>query len=363
MKPLRIALLAPLKRPILPGTTVSRARVIVDLASGLSKNGHQVTIFATADSHLSGATIVPIAPKGLQFLPPVENEFYRHTSYLVRMVAEAVKRQGEFDLIHNHMYPEYLALLAPFHTPMVTTVHSQMVPETVAVLKAFSQARLVAISHMAKKVAGIASMQVVHNSVDTELFHPDTHPKSYLLAVGRMSKAKDEKGTFLDPKGIGAAIEIAKRSGEHLKIVGNVEDPAFFETLVKPNLSSKIEFVGDVSPEQTLSREDMAALFRGAKALVNPINWEEPFGLVMAEAMASGTPVVAYNRGAVPEIVKDGVTGFIVDPERGVEGFVKALRRIGEIDRQACRAWAVEHFSTERMVREYETVYRAVCGL
>lgn len=354
-------MLAPLKRAITPDTTVSRARVIVDLASGLMKNGHQVTIFTTADSHLPGATIVPIAPAGLQFLPPVENEFYRHTSYLVRMVAEALRRQGEFDIIHNHMYPEYLAFLAlgSFQTPVVTTAHSQMTPETIAALKTFPTAHLVAISHMAKDAAHIDGMRVVHNSVDTTLFHPDDSAKTYLLAVGRMSNAKDAAGHFLDPKGITTAITIAKRMGQPLKIVGNVEDPAFFDTLVKPHLSDTIEFVGEVSPEQTLSRAQMATLFRGAKAFINPINWEEPFGLVMAEALASGTPVVAFDRGAVREIVGDGV-GFVVDPREGIEGFLAAISRTNTIDRAACRAWAVGHFSTDRMVCEYESVYQDV---
>jgi len=355
-------MLAPIKRPLMATTTVSRPRVIVDLTQGLLKKGHQVSIFATADSQLPGATNIPVAPMGLNFMPAAENEFYQHTSYLTLMLAELVKRQSEFDLVHNHMYPEYLPLLSlnSLKIPMLTTVHSQMTELTAQVLKSFPQAHLVAISNMAKRLSGIESMTVVHNSVDTELFKPDPSadaPKDYLLAVGRMSKAKDANGQFLDPKGITTAIKVAEMRGERLKIVGNVEDPEFYEKLIKPHLTDKIEFVGEVSAEQKLTREEIAKLFAGAKALINAINWEEPFGLVMAEALASGTPVVAYNRGAVSEILVDGKVGFVIDPAKGVDGLVEAVKKIDQIDRNACREHAVSHFSTQRMVDKYEQIY------
>lgn len=356
---LKIAILAPLKRVITPDTTVSRNRVIVDLVSELVKRGHKITIFGTEGSHLSGVEFVSIC-KPLTELPPAENEFYQHTSYLALELAQVLESQGEFDIIHNHMYPEYLALTVPFKTPMVTTVHSQMIPLTVSVLKKFPQAHLVAISHMAKSAAGIETMDVVHNSVDTEFFQPNDKPKTYLLAVGRMSKAKDDKGNFLDPKGIGNAIAIAEKSGMPLKIVGNVEDTAFFDEIVKPHLSSTIEFIGKVSPEQTLSRQDMHELFAGALAFINPINWEEPFGLVMAEALSCGTPVVAFNRGAVAEIVEDGKTGFVVDPAQGIDGFISSLKQIGSINRTTCREHAARSFSKSRMVDDYEKVYQKI---
>jgi glycosyltransferase involved in cell wall biosynthesis len=235
-----------------------------------------------------------------------------------------------------------------------------MVPETIAAFKSFPQAHLVAISHMSQRASGI-DMPVVHNSVDTNLFVPDAAaPKDYLLCVGRMSKARDVQGNFMDPKGIGNAIAVAQKSGLHLKIVGNVEDPAFFETIVKPHLSDSIEFVGEVSAEQKLTRQEMATLFAGALAFINPINWEEPFGLVMAEALASGTPVVAFGRGAVSEIVENGKVGFVVDPAKGIDGLVEAVGKIAQIDRKVCRDHAVAHFSTERMVGEYEKVYEKV---
>lgn len=354
---LRIAMLAPLKRAITPDTTVSRNRVIVDLVNGLLKKGHTVTIFGTGESNLPGATVVPVIPKPLTELPTAENEFYQHTSYLAIELARVLKQQQDFDIIHNHMYPEYLALTAPFNTPLVTTVHSQMVPLTAEVLRNFPEAHLVAISQMAKKSAGINSMEVVHNSVDTDFFIPKDGEKTYLLAVGRMSKAKDKDGRFLDPKGIGNAIAVAEKSGMPLKIVGNVEDPVFFETIVKPHLSKTIEFVGKVTKEQSLTREEMHALFAGAKAFINPINWEEPFGLVMAEALSCGTPVIAFNKGAVSEIVEDKKVGFVVDD---IDSMVAALMSIDTIDRTECRSYAVNNFSTKRMVEEYEKLYENI---
>lgn len=357
---LHVAMLTPIKRPLTADTTVSRLRIIVDLSEGLIAKGHKVTIFATNDSKLSGAKIIGVCPTGLNYLPPAENPFYQQTAYLTKMIAETVKRQGEFNIIHNHMYPEYLALLAldSFKTPVISTVHSQMVPETVEVLKYFPKANLVAISNAAKKAAGIQNMQVVYNSIDTDLFVPNKDAKrEYFLFVGRMSKAKDASGNYLDPKGVQNAIQVAEKMDLRLKIVGNVEENKFFESMVKPHLSNKIEFVGEVSSEQLLTRQQLVELYQGAIAFLNPINWEEPFGLVMAEAMSCGTPVIAFNRGAVSEIVVDKKVGFVVDPKKGINGLVEAIKGIGSISRGVCREYAIGNFSKKRMVEDYEKIY------
>jgi glycosyltransferase involved in cell wall biosynthesis len=352
-----IAFIAPIKRAITPDTTVSRNRVIVDLASGLVKRGHAVTIFGTGDSYLPGVTFVPVVPHPLRSLPPVENDFYQYTSYLTILIKEVQRRQGEFALIHNHAYPEYMPLLSDYKTPLLTTIHSQMTPLTAQVLAQFQDCRFVAISKSAALASGLNTIDIVHNSVDCDFFHPVDGDKTYYLTVGRMSKAKDENGRFMDPKGIGNAISIAEQSGIRLKIVGNVEDPQFFETIVRPHLSERITFVGDVSSEQSISREQMRALFAGAIGLINPIQWEEPFGLVMAEALACSTPVIAFNRGAVSEIVSNESVGRVVDPVQGVSGFVEALKDIPSLSRDACRAHAIAEFSTDTMVEKYEKIY------
>lgn len=354
---LRIAFLAPLKRPITPDGTASRPRVIFDLASELILRGHHLTIFGTGDSNIAGATLVPVIPKAINLLPPAENPEYQHMGALTRLISQVVKRQDEFDVIHNHMYPEFLALLVSFTTPIVTTVHAQMTPDLAGTLAQFPKAHLVAISHAAKRASGLP-MEVVHNGIDTDFFVPDDHiANDYLLFVGRMSRARGSDGNFLDPKGVMHAIAIAEKTGERLKIVGNVEDITFYDKLIKPHLSTSIEFVGEVSAEQQLSRQDMVKLFAGAKALLNPINWEEPFGLVMAEAMACGTPVLVFNRGSASELVVDGKTGFVIDPASGREGFVAALNRLAGVSRAACREHAVANFSKKRMADDYEAVY------
>lgn len=366
---LRIAMLAPLKRPITPTTTVSRNRVIVDLTSQLLKRGHAVTIFGTGDSQLPGVDFRVVIPASLQKLPPAENAFYQHTAYLTQMVRAILADQNSFDIVHNHMYPEFypFAVLPLLTKPMLTTVHAQMTPDLTSVFAGFPEAHLVALSDAAMRQAG-RTMDVVHNGIDADFFVPDTkRVQEYFLFIGRMSRAKDDRGKFLDPKGVTHAIAAAYKTNERLKIVGSVEDPLFFETLVQPLLSKHIEYVGTPTPEQSMQREDVKTLYQEAKALLLPIQWEEPFGLVMIEAMACGTPVIAYNRGSVSEIVKDGLTGFVVDPQDGIDGFVNAIKKLTALSseayqnmRRACRKQVEEHFTVEKMVDGYERIYKSL---
>jgi glycosyltransferase involved in cell wall biosynthesis len=371
MAKLRIALLAPLKRPINPQTTVSRNRIVADLALGLVRKGHEVTIFGTSDSSLPGIKIIGVVDRGLVDLPPTENPFYTDTAYISHDIMKVLALQDNFDIIHNHMYPEFLPLIGQklFKKPIVTTVHSQITGELrMALSDTKGESGLISISESAKKALNLESV-VIYNGIDTSLYVPDdTLQKNYLLFIGRMSKAK-ANGKFIDPKGVGNAVEAVKAAGENLKIVSNVEDKKFYDEIIAPNLSDKIEFVGDVSSEQEITREQIVNLHQNAKAFLFPINWEEPFGLVMAEAMGCGTPVIAYNRGSVSELVRDGVTGFVIEPEdskneskfaiktKGIEGLAEAIRRIGEIDRKACRKHVLENFSVEKMVDNYEKFY------
>lgn len=375
MAKLKIALLAPLKRPINPQTTVSRNRIVADLALGLARKGHSVTIFGTSDSNLSGVKVVGVVDKGLIELPPTENPFYTDTAYITHAVMKALALQDNFDVIHNHMYPEFMPLIARklFATPIVTTVHSQATKElTMALSDTKGESQLVSISENAKKALNLEAI-VIYNGINTNLYIPSEAPqRDYLLFIGRMSKAKSN-GKFLDPKGVENALEVTKALGENLKIVANVEDKKFYDEIVAPKLSEKIQFVGDVSSEQTLSREEIVNLHQNAKAFLFPINWEEPFGLVMAEAMACGTPVIAYNRGSVSELVRDGVTGFVIELEesqnesefaikkKGMEGLIEAVKRVGEIDRKACREHVLQNFSIEKMVNNYEKLYYEIC--
>ncbi|MBI3070296.1 MAG: glycosyltransferase family 4 protein [Candidatus Levybacteria bacterium] len=367
MGKLRIAFLAPLKRPINSATTVSRNRIIVDLAIGLVKKRHHATIFGTADSNLPGVEFIPVISKGLNFLDLSENPFYTETAYITHAIRTLVKKQSEFDLIHNHMYPEFLPLLAAssLDIPLVTTIHAQITPELkMALADTYSGSSLVCISKKAQELLGLPSV-VIYNGIDTDFFVPkDSAKRDYFLFVGRLRKAKDKDGKFLDPKGVQNAILACKKTGEKLKIVGNVEEKAFYDRFVAPHLSSKIEFIGQASKEQMFSREEMRSLYQGARALPFPINWEEPFGLVMIEAMACGTPVIAFNRGSVPEIVRDGLTGYVIDYSSGVDGLVEAVKKINLLSeedyqrmRKDCRERVEENFSIEKMVEVYEKLY------
>lgn len=376
MAPIKIALLAGLKRPITPDTTVSRNRIIADLAMGLARKGHDVTIFGTADSNLPGVKFISVIETGLNFYKLTENPFYTDTAYITHSICEFIKKQDQFDIFHNHMYPEFLPLLAlsSINVSVVTTIHGQITDELrMALLDTQGNSRLVCISESARKRFN-AQAELVYNGIDTSFYTPIDNPKKdYVLFIGRMAKGKKD-GKFIDPKGVVSAIKASQESGEHLKIVGNVEDKKFYEELVVPNLSEKIELIGGVSSEQNLTREQVRNLHRDAKAFLFPINWEEPFGLVMTEAMSCGAPVIAYNRGSVSELVRDGVTGFVVEPEesqgdskwiikkKGIEGLIEALKRVGEIDRGVCRKHVEENFSVEKMVEGYENIYKEIVG-
>ena len=374
---MNLAFLVGLKRPINPKTTASRNRIVANLASGLVGRGHQVSIFGTGDSNLPGVRFIEVVPKGLNFLPSTENPFYTETAYIVHAVAELIRRQGEFELIHNHMYPEFVPLLAQqsFKVPIVTTIHAPLTDEIrLAFEDTMGSSEIICLSNSAKRILNLKS-DVVYNGIDINFFVPASNKRVEidLLFVGRMSKTRASDGEFIDPKGVKTAIAVAEQMQRNLTITGNIEDQDFFNQLIAPHISAKIRIKGDVSSEYTQTQEDMRELYQGAKLLLNPINCEESFGLTMVEAMACGTPVVVYNRGSASEIVKDGVTGFVIDPDdenrpgkgswiikqKGILGLIEAVNKIGEIDSDACRKHA-ENFSIEKMVERYEDVYSRV---
>lgn len=357
---MKILMVAPLRRPIDPKITASRPRVILDLIEGLAKKGHEISVLGTGDSDIPNAKLIPLIDKAINFMPAFENPFYAETGFLVRCAKCLEELSGEFDIIHNHQFPEFINLLVGdrLKCPMVTTVHAQMTPEMDEALACFPDSNLVAISKSAEGLAHKSKMlKVVYNGIDTNLFYLEENKEDYLLWIGRLGKAKDEKGEFIDAKGVKWAIKLAQATGSRLLMGGNTEDIEFYNKEVKPHLNDKIKWIAPISAEQPLSKPEVAKLMQKAKAFLMTINWEEPFGLVMAEAMSCGTPVIAFDRGSVPEIIESGKTGFIVKPEEGVEGLVKAYEKIGEIDPKACRDHVVDNFSIERMVENYEKTY------
>lgn len=360
---MKILIVSLLKRKVTPFMTASRPHIIYVIANGLVGKGHDVSMLGTGDSEIPGVKIIPIIPKAFVDLPAFENPFYAETGYLVQLAKKIEKIAGDFDIVHNHTYPEFINLMvaSKIKTPMITTVHSQGTEELDNTLSLFSNAILVSLSkaHMGlfKKTK---FKTIVYNGVDTSAYSFFEQKQDYLLWLGRLSKAKNKDGSFMDPKGIKWAIDLAKKTGEKLLISGNIEDIEFYNKEVKPFLNDKIQWVGPISSEQALTRKEVISLMQKAKGFLMTINWEEPFGLTMIEAMSCGTPVIAFDRGSVPEIIIDGKTGFIVPSGEGIEGLEKALSKLSTINPKDCRKHVVENFSLDKMIDNYEKLYLEV---
>jgi len=282
-------------------------------------------------------------------------------------LAKKIEEIGNnFDIIHNHTYPEFINMLVAknIKTPIVSTIHAQAFPEYDETLSLFPECYHISISEAHKKLFKKAKIfKVVYNGVDTNIYSYQEKKGDYLLWLGRLSKAKNPDGSFMDPKGIKWAIKLAEETGSKLLMSGNIEDMKFYETDVKPHLSDKIQWVGPLSSELVLTKPEVAKLMQGAKAYLMPINWHEPFGLVIAEAMSCGTPVIGFDRGAVKELIVEGKTGFVVPPDSGIGGLKTALSKIDQIKPQDCHDHVVKNFSTEAMVGNYEKTYKEIINL
>ncbi len=358
---MKILIVSTLKRRIGPDIFASRSRMIYQLATGLSNKGHEVSLLGTADSVVPGVTVIPVTEKGWVDLPPVENEFQREVATLILQARKIRELQDSFDVIHNHTYPDFFPGIidGDLKIPMVTTLHALYDYYMEDVLAGAKYSYHIALSEgyrrLYKKVTFDA---VVYNGIDTNAFAYQGKKSDYLLWLGRLPKAKSADGTFMDPKGIRWAIKLAQKTGYKLKLYGVVEDKQFYETDVKPHLNDNIQWVGAVSSEQSLAFEEVIKLMQHAKAFLMTINQQEPFGLVMAEALSSGTPVIAFDRGSVKEIVIDGKTGFTVDPADGLEGLVNAVKKLETIKPADCRERAVTHFSIDAMIHNHEKLYK-----
>lgn len=356
---MRIAVLAPLKRELSHDTKGGRPRIVYNLVQELSKRtGYEVTVFGTGDSDIS-AHLIPVIPKALFHLPAVENDFYRHLIYLGRMMEMLKSKAAEFDLIHNHLYPEILPLLfaGELKIPLLTTIHTQMTTELGDFFQEYRQSYYAPISDRQKELyPGLNYTDVVYNGIDEQEFGFSSTPTDYFLFVGRIREFfTDSDGNKIDPKGVTDAIRIAKKTGIKLKILGNVESQAFYQREIAPNLSDKIEFVGDPrSAEGSMSLIDRIRLYQGARGLLLPVHWEEPFGIVMIEAMSCGTPVIAYRKGAIPEVITSGVDGYIAQDE---DDMVRLVTKIGDIDRMKCRQTVLSKFTTLKMTDGYIRIY------
>ena len=343
---MRIAQLAPTYERV-PPRAYGGTEIIVHLVTEeLVARGHDVTLFASGDSETSARlrSVTPVAMRYGETAPDGLN----HAEYLQLANAQAAflaAAEGAFDLVHSHAGIEGLVLAADARTPVISTMHNPFVPSTSPIWDNYPW------FHHAVSAASAATFPVrgalppIHHGIDVGSFRfaPDA-TDGYLLFLGRFNKAK----------GADRAIEAARRSGRRLLLAGKVDagDLDYTQVAIHPLVDGdRIHYVGEV--DGPAKRE----LLAGAAALLFPIEWDEPFGLVMIEALSAGTPVIGFRRASVPEVIEDGRTGFVVDD---VDGMVEAIARIGEIDRRACRSAAEERFSVARMVDDVEAMYRSV---
>ena len=335
---MRIAHIAPVATAIPPLKSGSVETMTSLLTEGLVARGHAVTLFATADSKTS-ATLSAIYPHGYWH----DEHMWPWELYEMLNLAAAVERASEFDIIHYEAmyYPMSLAFTRLSRTPIVQTLHHSPSAAEIKLWLRYPEAPFVAISKEQRSLlAGLNVVETVLHGIDTDRFVFREEPEDYLLFLGR----------FTAGKGVLQAIEIARRVGMRL-ILAAAEDQYYRET-VAPHVDGRhVVYYGEADFDAKVR------LYGGARALLYPIQAGEPFGLVLAEAMACGTPVVALDRGAVREVVDEGVTGMIFED---LEQMVNELPRVFDLDRRCVRERAFARFGAGRMVDEYVAVYRRI---
>jgi glycosyltransferase involved in cell wall biosynthesis len=341
---MRIAMIAPLTEAIPPRAYGGTERVVSILTEEMVRRGHRVTLFASGDSR-TDAELAACCPRGLRLDPGVRDA----VSYTVTQLDRVYRRAADFDCIHNHIGYMAFPVARCAAAPTVTTAHGRFdLPEMQRLGKHFSALPRVAISEAQRASSpGVNWLATVYNGIACEDYHFRAEPGDYLVFLGRISPEKRPD----------RAIEIARDVGMRLVIAAKVDpvDAAYYERAIAPMIraSPLVEFIGEVDERAK------DALLGGAYASLFPIDWPEPFGLTMVEAMATGTPVIAYRAGSVPEVVVDGVTGFVCDT---LHGMIEAVARIPTIDRRACRAHVEAQFSAAAMADGYERVYRTLVG-
>ena len=336
---MKIAQIAPLVESVPPTLYGGTERVVSWLTEELVACGHEVTLFASGDS-VTGARLVPIVPRALR-LDGIHNSL----PYNFIMLDQVVARHAEFDVLHFHIDLFHYPLFRTMAHRTLTTLHGrQDLLELPAVYRAFPHMPLVSISnHQRLPVPPVNWMGTVYHGLPDGLLRLGRGEGGYLAFLGRICP---DKGPL-------EAIEIARRAGVPLKMAAKVDpvDRKYFDEQVKPVLdrSPHVDFIGEINDSQ--KQEFLGS----AKAVLFPINWPEPFGLVMIEAMACGTPVIAFRSGSVPEIMEDGLTGFVVDD---VAQAAAAVARLDTLFRPSIRSRFEERFSAAAMAREYVRIYQ-----
>ena len=339
---MKIAQLAPNVERVPPENYGGTELIVHLLAEGLVARGHEVTLFASGDSTTS-ARLVSVIDQPLRTHPQVLIRQWQ--AFDIQSLLKVREMQSQFDIVHNHMGWQALPYLPQLRCANVSTNHNPVKPYNLPLYRTFKQLPYVSISDAYRRFNyedELNYVATVHNSIDLEQFALSKgQARSYLLFIGRVCK----------DKGTATAIEIAQALNLPLKIAGKVDDAdrAYFEEQVKPHLNEQIQYIGEVNHAAKVE------LYQKAIAVLYPIAFEEPFGLVMVEAMACGTPLAAFNRGAVAEILLDGETGIIADSQ---DELIARFPELSRIKPEVCRERVKQLFSKEQMVSNYESVYQ-----
>lgn len=347
MQPLKIAQIStPMERtpPLKYGGT---ELVVSELTEELVKRGHRVTLFATGDSQTK-AKLISAWPRGAFHDNEINPEVAHHLLFL-----KVLKQADEFDIIHSHNGWRFLPYLKFIKKPVVNTYHSYFFSRVIPLFDEFKKYYFTSISQSQQKpVPNLNFVDNVYNGINPNQYSFSDKEGKYFCFLGRIDR----------DKGVKEAVTIAQKTNIKLLIAARIEEKyqKYFDWEIKPQLNKKIIFIGEVGGR---SKQDFLAK---ASGLLFPIDWEEPFGLVMIEAMACGTPVIAFDRGSVPEVIKDGKTGFIC-PQGDLDCMIKAIKKITRMPtenykkmRDICREHVEANFTLEKMVDGYEKVYKRV---
>ena len=338
VKPLRIAQVAPLYESVPPKYYGGTERIVSYLTEELVAQGHDVTLFASGDSQ-TAARLVPVCPRSLRLDSGCIDQFAHH----IVMLERVTQQSDEFDVVHFHVDYLHFPLSRRMGTRHITTLHGRLdLPDLVPVYREFSEMPVVSISDAQREPLPAANWQAtVYHGLPRDLYRYANGPGDYLACLGRISPEK----------GVDRAIAIAKSVGIPLRIAakGDKADQQYFDQVIEPLLDDPlIDYIGEIG-------DDRKQEFLGnAQALLFPIDWPEPFGIVMIEAMACGTPVIAYRSGSVPEVMEQGRTGFVV---RQLDDAIEAVRRVRYLSRARCREVFEERFTAQRMAHDYLDVY------